>query len=181
MIKDASEEQIRERQKLVSDHFAYVQSMARRMKGRLKSARLDDLIADGLYGLTLAGQGYDPTRGVSFAAYARKFIMGGMLAPFRKELRDRERRGEGDIELDANTPRDRAIAPEDQAAQNELVEFVRAHIGAGPGKQTDGSLKLETLSRRLGVSRMTAHARLVRARELIKEIEEMRANPAAYN
>lgn len=169
MQNDATPEQIRERQKLVSDHWPFVQSLARRLKSRLPGARLDDLIADGLYGLTLAGQGFDASRGLPFAAYARKFIVFQMIRPFKKESRERERRG-GDVTTDAYSPAGRERAPEDQAAINEEVAFVMDNLGARPGKQSHGALKMTTIASRLGISGRAATSRLRKARDLAAEI-----------
>lgn len=195
MLHDADDETIRLRQKLVSDHFPMVKSIARRLHARMPSVTLDDLISDGLYGLTLAGQGFDPSRGIPFGAYARKSVRGEMLRGFKREAKHAERRATvtGEVyryhdtnfeQYEGNAAEQalsRERSPDELAEIGEGVDFIAAHIGDGPGKQTDGTLKLETLARSLGVSRMTAHVRLRRARELVREVEEMRANPHLSN
>lgn len=47
----------------------------------------DDIIQCGMLGLVKAAKNYDPTRGVTFAAYARKYVHGEI----RKELKRREK------------------------------------------------------------------------------------------
>jgi RNA polymerase sigma factor for flagellar operon FliA len=61
-----------------------VRQVARRVLRVAPSADLDDLVGDGALGLIRAVDGFDPTRGVTLAHYARRLIVGAMLNGLRR-------------------------------------------------------------------------------------------------
>jgi RNA polymerase sigma-B factor len=71
------------RERLVETHLPLVQSVARRFAGRGES--FDDLVQVGAIGLVKAGNRFDASRGVAFAAFAAPVIEGEI----RRHLRDR--------------------------------------------------------------------------------------------
>jgi RNA polymerase sigma-B factor len=73
----------RARQRLVESHLPLVHAVARRFDGR--GEPLDDLVQVGSVGLVKAGNRFDKSRGVSFAAFAAPLIEGEI----RRHLRDR--------------------------------------------------------------------------------------------
>jgi RNA polymerase sigma-B factor len=68
---------------LIESHLTLVRAIARRYAGR--GAELDDLLQVGALGLIKASNRFDPTRGVTFAAFAAPVIEGEI----RHHLRDR--------------------------------------------------------------------------------------------
>jgi RNA polymerase sigma-B factor len=70
---------------LIESHLTLVRTIARRYVGR--GAELDDLVQVGAVGLIKASDRFDPTRGVTFAAFAAPVIEGEI----RHHLRDRTR------------------------------------------------------------------------------------------
>src|SRR5438270_12433015 len=72
----------RRRQHFVESHLPLVHSLARRYAGRGES--LDDLVQIGAMGLVKAGNRFDESRGVAFAAFAGPLIEGEI----RRHLRD---------------------------------------------------------------------------------------------
>lgn len=71
------------REGLIETHLPLVRAVARRYAGR--GAELDDLVQAGSVGLVKASRRFDPTRGVTFAAFAAPTIEGEI----RHHLRDR--------------------------------------------------------------------------------------------
>jgi RNA polymerase sigma factor (sigma-70 family) len=61
-----------------------VRYIARRIHRMVPSSELDDLIGDGCVGLIRAVDGFDPTRGVPLAQYARRLILGAVLNGVRR-------------------------------------------------------------------------------------------------
>jgi RNA polymerase sigma-B factor len=72
-----------DREQLVEAHLPLVRSLARRYAGSGES--LDDLLQVGAVGLVKAGNRFDPSRGVAFAAFAAPVVEGEIL----RHLRDR--------------------------------------------------------------------------------------------
>jgi RNA polymerase sigma factor (sigma-70 family) len=75
-----------EQAKLVSDHVPLVKSIAQQFAGKRDWLR-DDLETHGLEKLVSLVRDYDPTRGVTFGAFAKRHLMGAM----RDYVRDRPR------------------------------------------------------------------------------------------
>lgn len=71
-------------QDLVMEHYSMVQSLARNIHSRLpRHVELDDLVSAGTLGLYDAIDGFDPDRGVPFAAYARLRVRGAIMDSLR--------------------------------------------------------------------------------------------------
>jgi RNA polymerase sigma factor for flagellar operon FliA len=61
-------------------HIKFVGIIARRLAPRLpRFVRLEEMLNDGLIGLTLAARRYDPRRGVPFGAFAAPRVRGAIL------------------------------------------------------------------------------------------------------
>lgn len=69
------------RDELVAAHLGLVRALAARYTHR--NEPLDDLVQAGCIGLLKAANGFDPTYGTAFAAYAAKHILGEMRRHFR--------------------------------------------------------------------------------------------------
>lgn len=73
-----------ERDDLITENLNLVYSVAREMKNHLpKVVELEELIADGMVGLTLAAERFDPDRGNRFSTYAAWRIRGMILDGLR--------------------------------------------------------------------------------------------------
>lgn len=70
---------------LVSEHMSLVPVIARPYNGQTFTK--DDIQQEGMAGLILAARRFDPTRGISFVAFAKQTIKGEIL----KAIRDRDR------------------------------------------------------------------------------------------
>lgn len=69
---------------LVAEHYPLARAIARRTHARLpKGVDLDDLISTAVMGLIEAVDRFDPSRGVSFKAYAKHRIQGAILDSLR--------------------------------------------------------------------------------------------------
>lgn len=73
-----------EREAEVHRCLPIVRHVARRVARVVTAADFDDLIGDGSVGLMRAIDSYDPTRGLSLDAYARRLILGAMLNGMRR-------------------------------------------------------------------------------------------------
>jgi len=73
-----------ERDELITSHLWQVDSIARRLKGRLPSQiELEELKSAGHLGLVKAADSFDPSRGVQFNTYAEPRIRGAMIDGLR--------------------------------------------------------------------------------------------------
>lgn len=69
---------------LVAEHYPLARAIARRTHARLpKGVDLDDLVSTAVMGLIEAVDRFDPSRGVSFKAYAKHRIQGAILDSLR--------------------------------------------------------------------------------------------------
>jgi RNA polymerase sigma factor for flagellar operon FliA len=69
---------------LVAEHYPLARAIARRTHARLpKGIDLDDLVSTAVMGLIEAVDRFDPSRGVSFKAYAKHRIQGAILDSLR--------------------------------------------------------------------------------------------------
>ena len=69
---------------LVRDHMPLVSHLVREVLGRVPAhVDRDDLMSAGMFALTVSAQGYDPSRGVPFAAFASIRIRGALTDELR--------------------------------------------------------------------------------------------------
>ena len=73
-----------EREQAIRTHFPIVRQIARRVAQLARLTDFDDLVGDGSVGLIRAVDSFDPARGTSLEAYARRLIVGGMLNGLRR-------------------------------------------------------------------------------------------------
>lgn len=73
---------------LIEGHLGLVRRIAGRLKAALP-ARVDveDLVADGMFGLVKAAGRWDPARRVKFGTYAYRYVRGAMLDGLEREAR----------------------------------------------------------------------------------------------
>ena len=74
----------REREERIRELFPLVRKIARRVRSLVPGAETDDLVGDGSIGLIRAVDQYDPARGPTIEAYARRLIAGAMLNGLRR-------------------------------------------------------------------------------------------------
>lgn len=148
------------RNRLVEHYLPLVKQHARNLRARLpKFVEIADLVAAGTFGLMDAVAGYDPGRGVAFAAFAGLRIRGAMLDALRnwdhvpRTIRQRAKRLAAAIEdLEdrlGRTPTDEELAKALGLSTAELRQLRREvrprrlrSLDAG-GRAADGLEELE--------------------------------------
>lgn len=76
---------MQERNSLLAEHMRYIYFMANRMSGR--GVPIPDLVQEGVLGLFVAHEKWNPNKGTIFMAYAGKWIKYKMQEAIRKEHR----------------------------------------------------------------------------------------------
>ncbi len=77
-------ERLEQRNALTEGLYPLVKSVARRVARAYPKADVNELISDGCIGLIRAVDLFDPTRGVTLEAYARRLIIGAIFNGLRK-------------------------------------------------------------------------------------------------
>lgn len=159
-----------DRAQLAHDHHRLVFRVASRYRNACRPGiELEDLAAEGAFGLLAAAAAFDPSRGTRFTSYAWRAIDNRI----RDHLRDLRRR-KPEVSL---CPAD-ALAPDatedtDEAAafvvnalatlRPEDAELLRRRFGIGQPAQS-----FDQIAPWLGVSKVTARQRAVRALDRLR-------------
>jgi len=122
-----------EREARIRALLPLVKRIARRVRRLVPSVDFDDLIGDGSVGLIRAVDQFDPLRGPTFEAYARRLIAGAMLNGIRRmdPVSERTRRAVRDGENERySLAAARGVIPAFAEMEARRPGYVRAMVAA---------------------------------------------------